>query len=496
MESLWRKQIKTIEDKKGKESSGMPHLQERRAGALHSGFSHTRRDVIVIGAGIAGLLIAYYLREQGKNVLVLEADEIASGQTERTTAKITSQHGLKYSTLINMAGIKKAELYAKANGEAIREYERLIKDHRISCQFERVPAYLYTLQNEEALKEEEQAAKKLGIDAFFTRETELPFPVAGALCFQDQAQFSPLEFIRYLSSDLEIWEQTKVTAVRGNQVVTNGRVLTAGKIVVATHYPFLNIPGFYFLRQHQERSYVLALSGCPEINGMYYGIDKNGLSLRQTGDLLLLGGSSHRTGENSNGGAYDFLMQAAEQHFPGSRVEACWSAQDCMPHDGIPFIGRYSAFCPDLYVATGFQKWGMTSSMIAAMVLRDELCGNESPYRKLFSPQRMNFRAAAGNFILDAGMSVKGLLKGLLHRPKKDVDSLPCGHGGIVLAEGKRFACYRDEAGGLHMISARCSHMGCELEWNPDEKSWDCPCHGSRFDVDGNLLDNPSEKDR
>ncbi len=496
MESLWRKQIKIIEDKQGKESSGMPHSQDRHAGVLHAGFNHTRRDVIVIGAGMAGILTAYYLKERGKNVLVLEADKIASGQTGRTTAKITSQHGLKYSTLINTMGIKKAEMYAKANEEAIREYERLIKNHRISCQFEIVPAYLYTLQNEATLKKEEQAAKRLGIDAFFARETELPFPVAGALCFQNQAQFSPLEFIRYLSSNLEIWEQTKVTAVRGNQVVTNGRVLTADKIVVATHYPFLNIPGFYFLRQHQERSYVLALSGCRKINGMYYGVDKEGLSLRQAGDTLLLGGGSHRTGENSNGGSYDLLMQAAKQYFPGSRVEARWSAQDCMPHDGVPFIGRYSAFTPDLYVASGFQKWGMTSSMISALILRDELCGIENPYKKLFSPLRINFRAAAGNFILDAGMSVKGLSKGLLHRPKKDADSLPCGHGGIVLVDGKRFACCRDEAGELHMISARCSHMGCELEWNPDEKSWDCPCHGSRFDVDGNLLDNPSKKDR
>ena len=307
MESLWRKQIKIIEDKQGKESSGMPHSQDRHAGVLHAGFNHTRRDVIVIGAGMAGILTAYYLKERGKNVLVLEADKIASGQTERTTAKITSQHGLKYSTLINTMGIKKAEMYAKANEEAIREYERLIKNHRISCQFEIVPAYLYTLQNEATLKKEEQAAKRLGIDAFFARETELPFPVAGALCFQNQAQFSPLEFIRYLSSNLEIWEQTKVTAVRGNQVVTNGRVLTADKIVVATHYPFLNIPGFYFLRQHQERSYVLALSGCRKINGMYYGVDKEGLSLRQAGDTLLLGGGycgQRQSGCDKRQGAY------------------------------------------------------------------------------------------------------------------------------------------------------------------------------------------------
>lgn len=228
---------------------------------------------------------------------------------------------------------------------------------------------------------------------------------------------------------------------------------------------------------------------------MYYGIDEDGLSVRQAGDYLLLGGSSHRTGDNDSGGAYEFLEKAAAQYFPDGKVEARWSAQDCMPHDGIPFIGRYSVFTPHLYVATGFQKWGMTSAMIAAMILRDELCGVKNPYAKLFRPQRFNLRASFGNLLVDVGMSIKGLTKGFLHRPGQTVDSLLPGHGGIVAIDGKKYACYRDEAGELHQISARCSHMGCELTWNPDEKSWDCPCHGSRFDVDGRLLDNPAKRD-
>ena len=188
-------------------------------------------------------------------------------------------------------------------------------------------------------------------------------------------------------------------------------------------------------------------------------------------------------------------MQAEREYFPESKEEARWSAQDCMPHDGIPFIGKYSVFTPNIYVVTGFQKWGMTSSMIAAMILRDELCGNKNPYSKVFSPQRLNFRASIGNFLVDAGMSVKGLLKGFFHRPGKTEASLPLGHGGIVTVDGKRYACYRDEKGKLHKIPAFCQHMGCELMWNPDEKSWDCPCHGSRFDEEGVLLDNPATDD-
>ena len=480
MESLWRKQC-------GELATRQQRTQQTS--------KETHRDVIVIGAGMAGLLIAYYLKEQGKNVLVLEAERIASGQTERTTAKITSQHGLKYSELIKQVGVKKAGLYARANEAAIREYEMLIKSQGIECQFQRVPAYLYSLQETSRLREEAEVASSLGIDAFFTKETELPFAVAGAVCFQGQAQFDPLAFVRHISSELEIWEHTKVTAVRGHKVITRDAVLTADDIVVATHYPVLNVPGFYFVRLHQERSYVLALSGCDKIQGMYYGVDKGGLSFRQAGEYLLFGGSSCRTGENDKGTAYDSLVEAAQKLYPDSKEETRWAAQDCMPHDGIPFIGRYSVFTPHLYVATGFQKWGMTSSMIAAMILRDAICGNSNPYEKLFSPQRVNLRASMRNLMHDVGMSAKGLSKGTFHWPSKGAGALACGHGGIVTIDGHKYACYRDEEGKLHKISARCPHLGCELSWNPDEKSWDCPCHGSRFDVDGKLLDNPSKTD-
>lgn len=477
MESWWRKETEISEGRKEK--------RDRANAAEHW-------DVIVIGAGMAGLLIAYYLKQEGRQVLVLEAAEVASGQTERTTAKITGQHGLKYSKLIGKVGEEEARLYAQAQEAAIREYEKLICEKQIDCQFERTCAFLYSVRDEAALYREVEAASYLGIHAVFTEKTELPFPVKGAVCFRDQAQFSPLAFAQCIAAELEIWEHTRVTDIRGNQVVTDAGTLTADKMVVATHYPILNVPGFYFLRQHQERSYVLALSGCRKITGMYYGIDPDGLSLRQAGEVLLLGGSAARTGQNETGGAYGFLIQAANAWFPDWKEEARWSAQDCMPHDGIPFIGKYSIFTPDLYVATGFQKWGMTSSMIAAMILRDELCGRKNPYAKLFSPQRFHLSASVGNLLLDVGMSAKGLAKGAFHRPKQMVDALPYGHGGLVTMDGKRYACYRDGNGELHRISARCPHMGCELTWNPDERSWDCPCHGSRFDVDGNLLDNPA----
>lgn len=444
MESLWRKETEHF--------SSALKIED----ILSSGKTY---EVIVAGAGLAGLLTAYYLKEQGIKVLVLEADEIASGQTEGTTAKITSQHGLKYSRLIEDIGTPKARLYAQANESAIREYERLIQTQNIDCEFERVSAYLYSLEDEKQLIEEAEAARLLGIDAYFTKEIELPFPVKGAVCFRGQAQFSPLKFIRYLIQDLEIAEHVKVISVKGNKVITDKGEIMAEKIIIATHYPILNIPGFYFLRQHQERSYVLALSGCPKVEGMYYGVDKGGLSFRQAGDFLLLGGRAHRTGENICGGRYKDLAVTARYFFPECKEAGGWSAQDCMTHDGIPFIGKYSVFTPDIYVITGFGKWGMTSAMISAMILRDELCGVENVYEELFRPQRILFKAAYKNFVTDVGMSLKGLARGWLGKSK------------------------------------RCAHMGCGLVWNPDENSWECPCHGSRFDPEGNLLGNPSKKD-
>lgn len=430
-------------------------------------------DVIVIGAGMAGLLTAYYLQEEGKKVLVLEAKEVASGQTGRTTAKITSQHGMKYTELVDKIGVNVAHLYANANEEAIREYEKLIEKEQIDCHFERLSSYLYTRnpKKKELLKREADLAFLFDIKAYYLEEMkELPFSIEGACCFENQAQFDADTFVAHIASKLEIWEHAKVIAVRDKQVVMKDTTLTAEYIVVVTHYPFLNFPGFYFLRQHQERSYVLALSECEEsgkgfflknkITGMYYGIDQEGLSLRQKGDILLLGGSGRRTGEHTCSDSYGKLIEKAKEYYPDAKVEDMWSAQDCMPHDGIPFIGKYSVFTPHVYVATGFQKWGMSTSMVAAHIIRDMICGKDNPYKKVFSPQRLLLRAGWSDFIKDVGVSIKGLWNGLVLKKE------PC-----------------------------CAHLGCGLHYNSYEKIWECPCHGSRFDEEGEVLDNPARYD-
>ncbi len=426
----------------------------------------------VIGAGMAGILTAYFLKKEGVDVVVAEAKRIAEGQTKNTTAKITSQHGMIYDRLVKKIGREKAGSYAMANEDAIRLYERIIKEEGISCGFKKLPSFLYSADETRIneLKREAQAAKELGISAHFTegeKITELPFRAAGAVCFEAQAQFDPLAFIKHVTKDLAIYENTNVLSVDKHVVFTDKGNITAENIVFATHYPFLIIPGFYFLRQHQERSYVLALKETEELSGMYYGIDQEGLSFRSSGDILLLGGGAHRTGKQIRDEmgsceclkeGFAFLRKMASAYYPGKREICAWAAQDCMTHDTIPFIGRYSVMRPYWYVATGFNKWGMTSSMVSAMIISGLIRGKESPYESVFTPQRFLPGASAKNLLVDIGQSAKGLSLGLFSEKER-----------------------------------KCPHMGCRLEWNPEEESYDCPCHGSRFDQEGELLDGPAQ---
>lgn len=466
MESIWKQDI---------DIPGRPPFE-----------GHKSVQAAVIGAGLAGILTAYFLQQAGVEVVVLEAKRIGSGQTGNTTAKITSQHGLCYERLIRTIGRQNARAYAMANEDAIRSYEKVIGKERIACRFEHLPSYLYTTKdtNTGVLGREAKAAVSLGIAAQYVEGRhllELPFQAAGAVRFDGQAQFHPLEFLRCLADKLEVYENSEVLSVNGHMISTEKGTLHAEHIIFATHYPFTNVPGFYFLRMHQERSYVLGLSGADKLSGMYISMDDGGLSLRSAEDVLLLGGGNHRTGKRisddlllrveeagrdrsvsmvKGGVGYSYLRMQARRYYPGTEIIAQWSAQDCMPHDGIPFIGRYSKLRPYWYVVTGFKKWGMTSSMVAARIISDAVLDRENPYERVFGPQRFFFRASVRKLLMDIGESAVGLTKGLF-APK----------------------------------GMRCPHMGCRLVWNPVEESWDCPCHGSRFAEDGKLIDNPAQID-
>ena len=450
-------------------------------------------EVAVIGAGMAGVLIASALQEAGRRVVVLEADRIASGQTRNTTAKLTSQHGPIYRELVQTFGEEKARRYGLANEAALAEYRRVIADRGIDCDLEEQNAYVYG-DDAVALRAEAECAAALGLPASFTAETALPFPAAGAVRFERQAQFHPLKFLRGMAEPLTIYEHTRVQTAEEHRLVTERGTVTAEKIVFACHYPFVNFPGLYFARLHQERSYVLALENAPAMDGMWIFADgaANPYSFRTWKNLLLLGGGGHRCGGNRAGGRYGELRRRAREWFPQSREAACWSAQDCVTADGAPYIGRYAASRPDWYVATGFQKWGMTTSMVSAMLLRDLICGRENPCAEVFDPGRFDAKTASG-VLEESGQAVKGLARRFFQIPAESAKKLAPGHGGVVFLDGEKLGVYRDGDGTLHSVDLRCPHLGCQLEWNPDEKSWDCPCHGSRFDCFGNLMSGPAQ---
>ena len=406
----------------------------------------TKTDVLVIGGGIAGILCLWSLRQAGVDALLVESGRICGGVTGNTTAKLTAQHGLIYHRLVREFDLDTAQRYLQANLEALERYQALCRS--IDCDFQEKDAFVYSLHDRAKLVEEVDALRKLGYPAALCSTIPLPFPVAGAVKFPKQGQFHPLKFLGALAQGLPIHEHTKVLEFLPGGVVTDRGIISARNIIVATHFPFLNKHGSYFLKQYQHRSYVLALEHAPDVGGMYVDEDEKGLSFRNQNGLLLLGGGSHRTGKQ--GGSWQELSEFAQKYFPNANEVARWATQDCMTLDGIPYIGQYSRRTPHLYVATGFQKWGMTTAMVAAGILTDLIRGKKDPYARVFSPSRS------------------------MLRPQLAANAA---------------------SAALHLLTPtkpRCPHLGCALKYNPQEHSWDCPCHGSRFSETGDLLDNPA----
>ena len=409
-----------------------------------------KTDVLVIGGGMAGLLCAYWLDRAGVDYALVEARRLCGGVTGNTTAKLTFQHGLIYARLLREFGLGRARLYLEANRAALGQYRELCRE--AGCDFQERDAYVYALTDRRKLDRELEALERLGFPAEFSRTPALPMPTAGAVKFTKQAQFHPLKFAAAIAKGLRIFEGTKVLELAPGRAVTNRGTVTAENIVAATHFPLLNKHGAYFLKLYQARSYVLALENVPEVGGMYVDEGEKGLSFRDYKGFLLLGGGGHRTGKK--GGGWRELEDFAKRRYPQAGIAARWAAQDCMTLDGVPYVGRYSRGTKGLYVATGFNKWGMTSSMAAARLLADLVQGKENPWAELFSPSR---RVLRPQLAANAWESTMGLL----------TPTVP-----------------------------RCPHMGCALKYNPQEHSWDCPCHGSRFGEDGELLNNPATDDK
>lgn len=408
-----------------------------------------KTDVLIIGGGITGILCAYMLHQAGIHYALVEADTICSGVTKNTTAKITSQHGLIYDKLIREFGTEKAALYLKANETALSEYEKICSG--IQCDFEKKDAFVYSINNKNKLEQEIQALEKIGYSTQYVENLPLPFSTEGAVVFKNQAQFHPLKMIEAIAGPLNIYEHTKVTELGVQVAKTNYGEINAENIIVATHFPFNNKHGAYFLKMYQSRSYVLALKNAQNVNGMYVDEADKGLSFRNYNDYLLLGGGGHRTGKK--GGNYQELLDFTKKYYPNAKVEYTWATQDCMTLDNVPYIGIYGKNTEGFYVMTGFNKWGMTSSMVSAILMRDMILEKENEFVSLFSPQRTMMR----HQLLVNGFEAT---KNLLTISKK-----------------------------------RCPHLGCALKWNEAEQTWDCPCHGSRFTEKGEVIDNPATDD-
>ena len=405
-----------------------------------------KTDVLIIGGGMCGVLCAYYLELSGVDYMLVEGDKICSGITKNTTAKITSQHGIIYDKLIKDFGKEKAQMYLSANQSALCEYNKLCKD--IDCDFEIKPAYTYSLVNPKKIEDEIKAVNSLGFKADFSNCDELPFKTEGAILFPNQAQFNPLKFIKSISGKLNIYENTFIKEIGNTTAIYDKGKIYAQKIIVTTHFPFINRHGSYFLKLYQHRSYVSAYENAANLNGMYVDEDLKGMSFRNYKNLLLIGGGSHRTGKK--GGAWKEINEFSDKYYPDSELKYEWATQDCMTLDGIAYIGKYSKNTPNLYVATGFNKWGMTTSMVAAKILCKMVCGKTSKYKVIYSPQRSILKP---QLLINGFEATTSLLT-------------PC--------------------------TKRCPHLGCSLKWNKSEHTWDCPCHGSRFEKNGKIIDGPA----
>lgn len=408
-----------------------------------------KTDVLIIGGGIAGILTAYFLHKRGVDYALVEKNRLCSENTQNTTAKITFQHGLIYSKILKESGLEAAQMYLAANQAAFEEYAHLCDG--LDCDYEIKDNFVFSVSNRKKLEDELDALNKIGYEAEFVESLCLPTETAGAVCFRNQAQFHPLKFLSVIASGLNIYENTFVRELIGTQAVTNGGKISADKIIITTHFPFINKHGSYFLKLYQHRSYVITLENAQDVGGMYVDESETGLSFRNYGNLLLLGGGGHRTGKD--GGNWNELRRFAAKNYPDSAEKYFWAAQDCMSLDGMPYIGHYSKNTPDLYAASGFNKWGMTGAMLSAMILSDMLTGKSNEFESVFNPSRNIIKP---QLFINGFETIKNLVT---------------------------------------LTPKRCPHLGCALKWNKAEHSWDCPCHGSRFTQDGAVLDNPANGD-
>lgn len=468
-------------------------------------------DVVIIGGGITGITSAYLLKNEGLNVALLEADRLLNGTTGHTTAKITAQHDLIYDELIKNMGKSSARLYYEANIAALDFIKNTVDEHQIDCDFSEQDAYVYATTEEYELKvsKEAKAYEDLGINGRLVDTIPLDIKIKNAVMMDKQAQFHPLKYLSHLIESFtdqggHIFEHTTAVNIEtGDKPIVHireGQRITANYVLSCSHFPFYEGTGLYSTRMYADRSYAIAA----QINknypgGIYISADKPVRSLRSATingeDMLLIVGESHKTGQGKDTlEHYKALASFGEKNFGLTSIPYHWSAQDLTTLDNVPYIGEITSGKSNILIATGYRKWGMSNGTAAALLFRDIVLSKDNNFKKLFSPSRFYVNPSLKNFLVENADVVSHLIKGKLQFSNIKPDTLENDEGAIISIKGERKGAYRDTDGKLHIVDTTCTHIGCEVEWNNSERTWDCPCHGSRFSYTGEVIEGPAEK--
>ncbi|HYI35151.1 MAG TPA: FAD-dependent oxidoreductase [Thermoleophilaceae bacterium] len=465
-------------------------------------------DVAVLGGGLVGITTALLLQEAGMDTVLVEASRLGTGVSGHTTAKVSSQHGLKYSSLRSTYGEETARTYGQANQAALEWIARRVEEHGIDCDFRRRPSWAYVPEGESTsdVESEAEAAAQAGLPAALDREVPLPYPVAAGVRFDDQAEFHARKYMgalveQFVAAGGRAFERSRAGQVdSGNPCLVRlpGGMVRAGHVVVATHYPFLD-RSLAFARVHAQRSYAMLCRVRDQPpQGMFLSASSPTRSIRSVPvdgeELLLVGGQGHKTGTGGDSRPrYEALRRFADEHWGVESVEYHWSSQDNESIDQLPLIGQVTPFDPHVLMATGFAKWGITGGTAAALILAEACAGREHDWAPLFDPSRLNLRASVPKGIKENAETGYHMVRDrLVNRGGRAIADLAPGEGDIVQHQGQKVAGYRDDDGQLIAVSTRCTHMGCQVNWNSAERSWDCPCHGSRFATDGEVLQGPA----
>ncbi len=472
----------------------------------------TVTDILVIGGGLTGITTAYYLTKAGRDVTIIDKNRIGEHTSGNNTGKITSQHGLFYNYLINSKDEKFAKKYYEANQKAIKEIKNIIHKEGINCGFKTENSYVFTNKIEEIenLKQEVKAIKKIEGKVEYIEKIDIPIQMIAAIKFPEQASFNPKQYIDGLSKKIvkqggKIFENTTAVKVEKegkvyNTYLSNNKKIKSNIVVLATHYPIINIPGYYFMKMYQSMSYIIAIDPKEKLfDGMYINAELPTISLRplkyEDKELLLLAGSDHKTGDKRDlSNSYNFLEKIAKEMYPNCEVKYKWNTEDCISLDKIPYIGIFSSLMPDVYLGTGYKKWGITSSNIAANIIADKILGKENEYSDIFNSTRVepvkNIEEVK-NMLKETTYS---LILNKFNIPEETLKDVKKGEGKIVKVEDEKIGIYKDENGKIFAIKPICSHLGCEVSWNNLDKTWDCPCHGSRFNYKGECISEPAIK--